>query len=107
MSSAQQLTETLGRISSVLGATPEQHQKFERWALAQLKVLLAAEREGGDGLRWQAMEFRQEYLELQQELSTGITVTGRTELLRAARKEWLASVLEFVEGLLEAQQKAA
>jgi len=106
MSSAHRLTEALERISSVLGATPEQHAVFERWALVQLKVLLNAERDGRESLRWQAMEFRQEYLELQHELTTGITVTGRTELVRAARKEWLMTVLEFVDGLLDERDAA-
>ncbi|MFO0598756.1 MAG: hypothetical protein U0228_25850 [Myxococcaceae bacterium] len=99
------LKDTLGRISAVLGATPEQHAQFEKWAILQLKLLVNAEKEGRQALHWQAMEFRQEYLELQQELSTGISVTGRTELLRAARREWLSTVLEFLDGLLE--QKAA
>ena len=51
----------------MLGPHAEQHAVFEHWAL-----------------RWQAMEFRQQYLELQRELSMGIAVTGRTELVRAA-----------------------
>ena len=106
MTTANDLSQVLGRISTVLGATPEQHAQFERWALAQLKVLLAAQREGPDALRWQAMEFRQEYLELQRELSTGISVTGRTELLRAARKEWLSEVLAFIEPLLQERDAA-
>lgn len=100
------LTEALDRISVVLGATPAQRTEFETWAVAQLKTLVRAENESRQELRWQAMEFKQEYLELQKELSTGISVTGRTELLRAARKEWLAAVLELVDELLEERAAA-
>jgi hypothetical protein len=102
----ERLTETLERISVVLGATPAQHEQFEQWALAQLKSLVAAERDNRKALQWQAMDFRQQYLELQQELSTGIAVTGRTHLLRAARKEWLGAVLELVDELLDQRQAA-
>jgi hypothetical protein len=100
------LTEALDRISVVLGANPAQRNEFETWAVAQLKTLVRAENESRQELRWQAMEFKQEYLELQKELSTGISVTGRTELLRAARKEWLAAVLELVDELLEGRAAA-
>ncbi|MFZ5444464.1 MAG: hypothetical protein ACOZQL_31015 [Myxococcota bacterium] len=100
------LTDTLQRISVVLGATPEQHAQFEKWALEQLRSLLAAERESRKALQWKTMVIRQEYLELQKELSTGISVTGRTELLRAARKEWLHAVLELVDELLEQREAA-
>lgn len=100
------LREALSRISSVLGATPEQHRQFEDWALARLKLLVNAELDGRQTLLWQAMQLRQEYLELQQELSTGISVTGRTELLRAARREWLGAVLEFVDDLIEGRKAA-
>lgn len=99
--SHQRLIETLNRISVVLGATPEQHATFETWALGQLKILVNAETESREALRWQAMQFRQEYLELQRELSVRISVTGRTELLRAARREWLEAVLDLVDSLVE------
>ncbi|MFT3708808.1 MAG: hypothetical protein QM817_14255 [Archangium sp.] len=101
MSDAQRLTDAMSRISAVLGANPEQHATFEKWALQKLNQLLSAQRDSRKSLQWQAMEFRQEYLELQKELSTGITVTGRTELVRAARKEWLSSLLEFLDAVLE------
>ena len=100
------LTEALERISVVLGATPAQRTEFEAWAVVQLKTLVRAENESRQELRWQAMEFKQEYLELQKDLSMGISVTGRTELLRAARKEWLSVVLELVDELLEERAAA-
>lgn len=97
------LRETLTRISNVLEATPEQHDTFEKWALLKLKLLVNAEKEGRRYLLSQATDLRQEYLELQADVTTGIAVTGRTELVRAARIEWLAAVLDFVDGLLEAR----
>ncbi len=97
------LRETLTRISHVLGTTPEQHDAFEKWALLKVKLLVNAEREGRQHLLSQATDLRQEYLELQSEFRNGVAVTGRTELLRAARIEWLAAVLDFVDGLLEAR----
>lgn len=100
------LTDTLHRISAVLGASLEQHERFERWALEQLKSLVAAERESRKALQWKATDLRQQYLELQKELSAGISVTGRTELMRAARKEWLAAVLELVDDLLDRRDAA-
>jgi hypothetical protein len=105
-STQHQLIDTLNRIGNVLSANPEQHATFERWALLQLRLLVNAEKESRQALVWQAMEFRQEYLELQHELSMGIAVTGRTELLRSARREWLESVLALVEGLLEERRAA-
>lgn len=101
MHDAQRLTETMSRITVVLGANPAQSAEFEEWALRKMKQLVNAQRDSHQSLRWQAMELRQEYLELQQEISTGIGVTGRTELMRAARKEWLGTLLEFVDSLLE------
>jgi hypothetical protein len=100
------LRAVLSRISSVLGATPEQHRQFETWALERLRLLVNAERDGRQTLLWQALQFRQEYLELQHDLAAGISATGRTELLRSARKEWLAAVLEFVDGLIEDRRAA-
>lgn len=97
----QRLVETLNRISVVLGATPEQHAIFETWALQQLKALVNAEKESRQALQWQALQFRQEYLELQQALSIGIASTGRTEMLRLARREWLEAVLDLVDSLVE------
>ncbi len=100
------LVETLNRISVVLGATPEQHTIFETWALQQLKALVNAETESREALQWQALQIRQEYLELQRELSIGITSTGRTELLRVARREWLEAVLDLVDSLVEPRAAA-
>ena len=102
----QRLVETLNRISVVLGATPEQHATFEAWALRQLQALVSAETDSREALRWQALQFRQEYLELQRELSIGIAATGRTELLRTARREWLGAVLELVDSLVELRAAA-
>ncbi len=96
----QRLVETLDRISVVLAATPEQHAIFEDWALQQLQTLVKAETESRDALQWQALQFRQEYLELQRTLSIGIASTGRTELLRIARREWLEAVLDLVDSLV-------
>ncbi len=104
--SQHHLAESLKRISAVLGATPEQHAVFEHWALAQLRALVNAEQENRQALRWQAMEFRQQYLELQQELSMGIAVTGRTELVRAARKEFLCAILDLVDELIDERAAA-
>lgn len=101
MHDGQKLTETMSRISVVLGANPTQAAAFEQWALGKMKHLVNAQRDSRASLQWQAMELRQEYLELQKDISTGISVTGRTELMRAARKEWLGSLLEFVDSLLE------
>lgn len=98
-----QLRDTLTRITDVLGATPEQHEAFEKWALLKLKLLVNAEKEGRQRLLWQAHDLRQEYLELVHDLTTGMSVTGRTELMRTARKEWLSAVLDFVDDLLEAR----
>ena len=95
------LQQTLDRISVVLGATPEQHATFEKWALTRLEQLVRAEKESRNALLQRSMELKQEYLELQHELRTGISVTGRTELARAARKDWLEAVLDFVEDLLD------
>ncbi len=101
MGSRHQLHETLNRISSILGATPEQHHIFEGWALGQLRALVKAEKESEASLRWLALEYRHQYLELQQDLTNGIVVTGRTDLLRTARKEWLSSLLDWVDQLQE------
>jgi hypothetical protein len=105
--SQEHLARTLDRIADVLGATPEQHATFQKWAQQHLQMLVNAEKEGRQQLKWQATEFRQEYLELQKELQAGIVVTGRTELLRAARKEWLQAILELVDDLLSDNEAAA
>lgn len=107
MSPAQQrLVETLQRISVALGPTPEQHAIFETWALQQLQALVNAETESRGALQWQALQLRQEYLELQRTLSIGIASTGRAEVLRIARREWLEAVLDLVDCLVEPRAAA-
>lgn len=102
----QRLVETLQRISVALEPTPELHATFETWALEQLQALVNAETESREALRWQALQLRQEYLELQRALAIGVTSTGRTELLRVVRCEWLEAVLDLVDSLVEPRAAA-
>jgi hypothetical protein len=106
-SSAQELSETLDRISEALASAPEERRRFDVWAEELLGGLVRAERESRLALRWQAMQLRLQLLELQRQTTARRGTTGRTELLRLARVEWLDAVLDLVDSLTDGDLIAA
>lgn len=97
----ERLEPLMQRIAETLGSDAKELVKFERWALGLMQSMLAAGRESRSALVQQVQLARAELLELQHDISVGITATGRTELLRICRREWLMSLVDCIDELFD------
>jgi hypothetical protein len=97
----ERLEPLMRRIAETLGSDSKELVKFEKWALGLMQALLAAGTESRAALVQQVQLTRAELLELQHDISVGIAATGRTELLRVCRREWLMSLVDFVDELFD------
>ncbi len=99
---AARLAPLLQRISDALGPEAHELETFERWALLITESLLAAGRDSRSALLEELQRSRAALMELCTGEFVGFSATGRIELMRSCRREWLSTLLELVESLVEA-----
>ncbi len=92
----ERLSPMLYRITETLKDNPEELHAFERWAVAVLQGLVAAAGEGDAPLKRVLMDLGHELADLQRDLSA-IHVTGRSQVRRMCRREWLTTLIELVD----------
>jgi hypothetical protein len=101
---AARLAPLLDRISEALGPEAHELETFERWALLVTESLLAAGRDSRSALLEELQRSRAALLELCTGEFLGFSATGRIELMRSCRREWLTTLLELVESFVEEPQ---
>jgi hypothetical protein len=95
--SAERLASLMESITETLGANPEQVSAFQSWALHVSRMTALATKGTQHELRAHVLELRQELAELQHDLTVSINATGRTQVMRLCKREWLGYMLELVE----------
>lgn len=92
----ERLSPLLDRITEALKDNPDELRAFERWAVAVLQNLATAAAEGDAPLKALLMDLWHELADLQRDM-TAIHVTGRSQVRRMCRREWLTTLIELVD----------
>lgn len=96
-SSRDRLAPLLATIGETLGPNSDATLKFEKWALSLNESLVSAAKESHGALWAHVQMLKQELSELRRDITVGLEVTGRTELIRVCRREWLTHLVTLIE----------